>query len=287
MKKTIISLLLSMVMALTLFPVTSYADYKDIVDVINTYTSDFPHTENWDTPPADAWVREDGLVYCYSSNYCLYIYKSENDYEYACISFAYSCNSQDGCYVCNSTLSVEKIEFYIENGELTSIVIIDSGNYAGLAGTYRRPTPASSSDPEPQVYYLDPLEDKFEAAIENGSTETIYWNEGDAIPNDIMKTLKNNPELSFDFRFIYEGAEHEVYIGPGQATDDDIEWYGPAWLIQHYGDKLAASRTYTIQEGDTLNAIAEKLGVSVDELMEKNPAIKDRNKIYPNDILIY
>lgn len=44
-------------------------------------------------------------------------------------------------------------------------------------------------------------------------------------------------------------------------------------------------KTYTIQKGDTLTAIAKKYGVSVSDLMTANTNIKDKNKIYTGNTL--
>lgn len=152
------------------------------------------------------------------------------------------------------------------------------------------PAPGPAPEPEPQVNYIDPLDEMLDDAIENGSTATIYWDKGDALPNHIMQKLFNNPTLSLDFKFTYEGVEHEVYIGPGQATNDDIEWYGPLWLLEKYGDKKAESAVhgvYTIVKNDTLNKLAVKFNTTVDELMRLNPYIKDNHWIYPGNKLNY
>tara|TARA_E500000305_G_C3985633_1_gene219209 strand:- start:249 stop:734 length:486 start_codon:yes stop_codon:yes gene_type:complete len=42
---------------------------------------------------------------------------------------------------------------------------------------------------------------------------------------------------------------------------------------------------YTIQEGDTLSQLAADNDTTVEELMKKNPQIKDKNKIYTGDDL--
>ena len=152
---------------------------------------------------------------------------------------------------------------------------------------------APGSDPsesEEQGYYLDPLEDMLDNAITSGNAETIKWNAGDALPNNIMQKLFNNPSLSLDFKFTYEGVEHEVFIGPGQAVNDNTPWYGPLCLLKLYGEKKdtpVANGEYTVVSGDTLNDIAKRFGTTVDDLMAKNPDIKDRNMIYPGDVIKY
>ena len=42
--------------------------------------------------------------------------------------------------------------------------------------------------------------------------------------------------------------------------------------------------TYTVKSGDTLSEIAQKYNTTVDNLVSKN-GIKDKNKIYPGQVL--
>lgn len=179
------------------------------------------------------------------------------------------------------------IAYFNSNIDALDKAIID-GRIADGYATYWLST-FSPRGAESSGNYLNPLEDKIKESISTGSTDPICWDEGNILPNYIMKLLYNNPDLSLDFKFTYEGVEHEIFIGPGQATNDDIECYGPLWLLARYGEKntTAIHGVYTIAEGDTLNKLAFKFGTTVDELMRLNPSIKDRNQIYAGHILNY
>ena len=135
---------------------------------------------------------------------------------------------------------------------------------------------------------FEPYNIKIEESLENYPKDvlaTAYVNEGDSLSNAMMKALYNNPNLSLEFKFTYEGVEHVVFIPAGQAVNDDIEWYGPLWLLKKYGEKDEV-RTYTIQPGDTLSKIAKKLGTTVKELKKKNN-IKNKDKIRAGKELVY
>ncbi len=137
---------------------------------------------------------------------------------------------------------------------------------------------------DPSQNYLEDLEKALDYAIGGNSFDTIYWDEGDALPNYIMKVLYAHPELSLNFKYSYEGKDYEIYIAPGTATNDDIPWYGPLWLAEHYSvenvNAPAEHGTYIVVRGDSLSKIAKKFGTSVSKLMELNPSIKNKNLIY-------
>lgn len=128
--------------------------------------------------------------------------------------------------------------------------------------------------------YLGILTDRLAAAIALGGKQTIYWNEGTALPYSVMKTLQDNPNLTLVFSYTYLGVPYKVTI-PGSAAKADlsIPWYGPLYLYAHYGryqapiDKAgtsASSGTYVVKEGDTLSAIAFRLRTTVNRLAKAN-----------------
>lgn len=135
--------------------------------------------------------------------------------------------------------------------------------------------------------YIAPLVKKLEQSIKDGNEEAIEWSEGNSLPQNIMKTLLDNPTQSLLFSFEYDGVSHKVLIPAGKAiVDEDILWYGPLWLLEKYGE-YNPDREYIIKEGDTLNNLAEKWGVSVEYLIKKNPYIKDKHWIFVGDKLVY
>ncbi len=128
--------------------------------------------------------------------------------------------------------------------------------------------------------YLGILTDRLAAAIALGGKQTIYWNEGTALPYSVMKTLQDNPNLTLVFSYTYLGVPYKVTI-PGSAAKADlsIPWYGPLYLYAHYGryqapiDKAGTSTssgTYVVKEGDTLSAIAFRLRTTVNRLAKAN-----------------
>lgn len=55
----------------------------------------------------------------------------------------------------------------------------------------------------------------------------------------------------------------------------------PAIVSQVGSDKNSAGSSYTIKSGDTISAIAKRMGVRLSEIKAANPQIKDLNKIRP------
>lgn len=47
----------------------------------------------------------------------------------------------------------------------------------------------------------------------------------------------------------------------------------------------SALSLYKVKPGDNLTKIAKDMGVTVDDILKRNPQIKDKNKIYPGDII--
>ncbi len=157
--------------------------------------------------------------------------------------------------------------------------------------------PVNPEKEEPS-YYLTPLEDKLDNLItyitENPTSpeatepQTVEWDAGDSLPLGIMKQLQETPNVSLLFSFTYEGVDHKVLIPAGGAfVDEDITWYGPLWLLGKYGEYDPHKKEYTIESGDNLKALAKKFGMSLEELIAKNPQIKDSSKIYPGQVINY
>lgn len=69
-----------------------------------------------------------------------------------------------------------------------------------------------------------------------------------------------------------------------QVKDDGDKRYGKVVLIQYDLPQPTQSKTYTVVAGDTLYAIAQRHGTTVDSLVRLN-GIKDPNLIYPGQVL--
>jgi LysM repeat protein len=74
----------------------------------------------------------------------------------------------------------------------------------------------------------------------------------------------------------------ESIVTLNQLTDPDVLMLGQELKIP--GDASAASGTYTVQAGDTLGSIAQKLGVSMADLVKANN-ITDPNQVTVGQVL--
>lgn len=87
-----------------------------------------------------------------------------------------------------------------------------------------------------------------------------------------------------------EQAENMVYdssfiITPGGMAMFSLD-HGDEYILTVTDDLHPGGRTeYTVEAGDNLTRIAEKIGISLDALIETNPDIEDADKIYPGEIL--
>ena len=146
--------------------------------------------------------------------------------------------------------------------------------------------------------YLEPLREDLKAEIALGGERTVTWNQGTALPYDIMKTLQDNPGVTLIFSYTYQGIDYKVTIsGKDAKAYTEIPWYGPLYLYKHYGsssetapanttDTTTGERTYTVLPGDTLIELAGKLNTTVDTLVSLND-IKNRDFILVGQILKY
>jgi len=69
---------------------------------------------------------------------------------------------------------------------------------------------------------------------------TIYFTEGSAIPNRVMKALAENPNASLNFVFEFEGVKYDFLITSKDAAkyyDEKIDWYGHVWLKNHFTNR--------------------------------------------------
>lgn len=71
-----------------------------------------------------------------------------------------------------------------------------------------------------------------------------------------------------------------------QAREDIRTAYSYKNMFLKELEKTDEVETYTIKKGDTLESIAKKLGVTIEELLEANPQISNPNKIWAGRKLI-
>lgn len=103
------------------------------------------------------------------------------------------------------------------------------------------------------------------------------------LPNFVMKELLKRTDVSLKLEFTYQNTEYVIVIPAGQAVDNDIPLYGPLYLAQQYGNRAGADTsagdTYEVRSGDCLSRIAAASNMTLQQLLAKNPQIKDPNKI--------
>ena len=92
---------------------------------------------------------------------------------------------------------------------------------------------------------MDELWTELAIAIEVGGERTIVWDKGDSLPYDIMKLLKENPQITLVFNYTYEGEDYSVIIsGSDIIADPEIPWYGPVYLYGLYGGYKSGEGNY-------------------------------------------
>ena len=67
--------------------------------------------------------------------------------------------------------------------------------------------------------------------------QVLYFNHGDALPRDLMRTLSSNPNLNVVFHYRYGDKVYQLWINGAQAArffNEDTKWYGPEWLAAHF-----------------------------------------------------
>lgn len=118
---------------------------------------------------------------------------------------------------------------------------------------------------------------------ESNDPQTLVYEEGTALPIEIMQALQECPNVTLIFKCSYDGTDYEFTIPGDQAiVISDIPWYGPLWLNQHYSKKK-----HLVVPGDTLSKIAATYHTTVDSLLSKNAFIRDKDKIYVGQMINY
>ena len=156
--------------------------------------------------------------------------------------------------------------------------------------------PEVSSKPSTTVTpdYIVELNNKLDDAIETGKEQTVTWNQGTSLSYDVMKTLEDNPKLTLEFSYTYQGKDYKVTIsGKDVKANPGIPWYGPVYLYTMFGGTRSNSKsspsgnnTYVVISGDTLSKIARELKMSVNDLATINN-ISNPDLIYTGQILKY
>lgn len=155
-----------------------------------------------------------------------------------------------------------------------------TGSNASSGG--KSDTHSSQAEVESQITVADP-----------GSVVKITKEQNiNTLSNSLMQQLAKRGDVALEMEYTYEGVDYHIIIPAGMAMDNDIPWYGPLYLAEHYSiyganeGLTAPVSAYTVQSGDTLSKIARKHHVTVADLKAKNPQIKNVNNIKPGQIII-
>ncbi|SDA48693.1 hypothetical protein SAMN02910368_00784 [Lachnospiraceae bacterium G11] len=117
-------------------------------------------------------------------------------------------------------------------------------------------TPASTTTPGPVIITADEagneepsvstkkdwleilnetIDEAINEAIKEGTPQTIYLKGVTGLPITLMRKLKDNPQITLDMSYSYEGVDyHAVVPGKSVIVDDTIPWYGPLYLNKYY-----------------------------------------------------
>lgn len=123
----------------------------------------------------------------------------------------------------------------------------------------------------------------FFASVKPGSV--VEWNVGTALPYEVMQLVKEK-DITLIFSYTYENKYYVVEINKDNIPEEKVPWYGPLYLDSLTKTSKAANE-YVVKPGDTLNIIARKLNTTVEELLKKNPSIKNPNVIFAGKTLKY
>jgi nucleoid-associated protein YgaU len=128
------------------------------------------------------------------------------------------------------------------------------------------------------------------ALIQNaadGSVITITKEDGiNTLSNSFMRELAAKKTVSLSMTYVYNDVEYSILIPAGADIDLEIEWYGPLYLAQHFGNTTAANGQYTIVKGDTLSKIAVRNGLKLSALIELNKSLAAQKYIFPGQTVI-
>ncbi|MBP5298026.1 MAG: hypothetical protein J6Z09_02625 [Lachnospiraceae bacterium] len=79
------------------------------------------------------------------------------------------------------------------------------------------------------------IDEAINEAIKEGTPQTIYLKGVTGLPITLMRKLKDNPQITLDMSYSYEGVDyHAVVPGKSVIVDDTIPWYGPLYLNKYY-----------------------------------------------------
>lgn len=97
--------------------------------------------------------------------------------------------------------------------------------------------PGIDGNGHPLIYstFVKEMPNQIAAAPENG-TVTFGNPTYNTLPGTVMEALQERPDVTLIFEFNYEGSARKITIPAGKADTNGYEYYGPALLINLYGE---------------------------------------------------
>ncbi|MCM1536708.1 MAG: LysM domain-containing protein [Clostridium sp.] len=173
----------------------------------------------------------------------------------------------------------------VELGSGTPTAVADSSTdneNSADNGTSSGNVSSGSASQAEEISYEDTIVDEI---AESSAGATVKMEKGiSALSNSVMKELLKKGDVSLRMEFTYDKKDYVIIIPAGAALDNDIPWYGPLYLAQHFGNSAgtAAAKNgavYEVKLGDSMSKIAKANNMTLEQLLAKNPQVKDPNKI--------
>ena len=205
----------------------------------------------------------------------------------------------------NVNMSAGPINGIVETGKHYTVQLVKTSNggatYTAVGDSFGPieiidssivpPAPTAETPVVPEHPYWWSCYNEILELGESNEPQTLVYEEGTALPIEIMQALQECPNVTLIFKCRYNDTDYEFTIpGDKSIVIDDIPWYGPLWLNQHYSAESSATdtgNTHLVVSGDTLSKIAVTYNTTVDDLLSKNAFIRDKDKIYAGQLISY
>ena len=191
----------------------------------------------------------------------------------------------------------------VETGKHYTVQLVktsDGVNYTAIGAPSERievvstppvpPAPTTETPAVPEHPYWWPCYTEIKELGESNEPQTLVYEEGTALPIEIMQALQECPNVTLIFKCSYNDTDYEFTIpGDKAIVIEEIPWYGPLWLNQYYSKEATstADEKHLVVAGDTLSKIAATHHTTVDALLSKNAFIRDKDKIYVGQMISY
>ena len=130
--------------------------------------------------------------------------------------------------------------------------------------------------------YMDEIQTNACSISANGQIIAIVENE--QVANDVLEEIRSlYLSKSKDVEYEYVGFAEEIEIEPYSTTLSNVSSFERAVEIIRSGGQQAVE--YTVEAGDSLYAICDKLGLSLEELQALNPGLDENTMLHVGDKL--